>query len=109
MKVEYERIRDNVEGLLKEKRITQRELAGKISMSEALISRILHGERNLSLQAAADIADVLGCSIDYIVGHTTPADVPAIGVVKESGNVVYMRSDTWKMFRKIMEDQFSEE
>lgn len=51
---------------LKEKCINQSKLASKLSISNALLSRYIKGDRDIPLQRAKKIADFLGYSIEDI-------------------------------------------
>lgn len=48
---------------IKQARYTQRRLARKLRVSEAFITLVANGERDLSLERAANIAHLLGCGV----------------------------------------------
>jgi len=56
--------------LLDDKDITQRELAQRIGVTEVTISRYLNGERKPRIEIISKIAEVLGVSIDYLLGYS---------------------------------------
>ena len=51
---------DKLKGLMREKRITQSELAEKLGIKPCTINQKLNGKRDMSLDEAEMIADVLG-------------------------------------------------
>lgn len=56
----------NIRDRLHELNITQSYLSKIIGYSEAQVSLMLSGKRTMSIETAAKIAKVLGCSIDDI-------------------------------------------
>ena len=54
-----------------EKKITQEEIAKRIEVTKAYISRVKKGTRDINLSLAADIADYLGVSLDELAGRKT--------------------------------------
>lgn len=60
--------------LIREKRkelsITQSALADEVEVSQTLISFIENGDRSPSIRTALAIADVLGVSLDELIGLT---------------------------------------
>ena len=67
--------RSRVETLLKEKGMTQRQLAEKLGVSEVTVSRWMTdgaNGRNPSVQTLQKIADVLQTTPDYLLGKDVP-------------------------------------
>lgn len=56
--------------LLKEKNMTQKELAKKADVTEAAISQYINGNRNPRGKVMARIANALGTTTDYLVEGT---------------------------------------
>lgn len=54
---------DKLKGLMREKRITQSELAKKLDLKPCTVNQKLNGKRDMSLDEAEVIADVLGIDI----------------------------------------------
>ena len=54
----------------KEHKISQSELAQKAGIHSNVLGRYEREEATLSVEMAAKIADVLGVSLDYLVGKT---------------------------------------
>lgn len=54
----------------KDKKLSQDELAKKLDMQGAVIGRYERDEVKPSIEVAARIAQVLGISLDYLVGNT---------------------------------------
>jgi len=57
-----------LEEMRKEKGFTQRELASKVGVNEVSMSRYIKGERVPTVPTIVSIAQVLGASVDYLVG-----------------------------------------
>lgn len=57
-----------LEEMRKEKGFTQRELASKVGVTEVSMSRYIKGERVPTVTTIVSIAQVLGASVDYLVG-----------------------------------------
>lgn len=58
--------------LCREKRgITQEEVAEKLYTSKSFVSQIESGKVKIPLERAIQIADILDCSLDELVGRTT--------------------------------------
>jgi transcriptional regulator with XRE-family HTH domain len=54
----------------KKKGISQEELADKLKTKGPVIGRYERDEMKPSIEAAANMADILGVSLDWLVGHT---------------------------------------
>lgn len=54
----------------KDKKMSQEDLAKKLDMQGAVIGRYERDEVKPSIEVAANIAQVLGISLDYLVGNT---------------------------------------
>ena len=52
----------------KQKGLTQEELAQKLGVKDITISRYERGERQLTIEKAQAIANVLGCTISELIG-----------------------------------------
>lgn len=57
--------------VIKEKGLTQRELASKVGVTEVSMSRYIKGERVPSGPIVVNIAKELGISVDYLVGTSS--------------------------------------
>ena len=58
--------------LCREKRgITQEEVAEKLYTSKSFVSQLESGKVKIPLERAIQIADILDCSLDELVGRTT--------------------------------------
>lgn len=57
--------------MIKEKGLTQRELASKVGVTEVSMSRYIKGERVPSGPIVVNIAKELGISVDYLVGTSS--------------------------------------
>ena len=56
--------------LMEEKNLTQVELAEKIGITNVTISRYLSGERKPRVEIVAKLANVLGTTVDFLLGNT---------------------------------------
>ncbi len=61
------------------KSLSQFDLAKLMDCTQGLISQYESGTSNISLSIVIDIADVLGCSIDYLLGRDAQYDVSLRG------------------------------
>ncbi|WP_096269418.1 helix-turn-helix domain-containing protein [Paucisalibacillus globulus] len=52
---------------IKENGFTNRQVAKALGEDENNISRYIHGRRKITLLKAAEIADIIGCSLDDLV------------------------------------------
>ena len=55
--------------MMKQKDMTQRELAGLSGVTEAAMSRYLRGERQPRAEVVANMATALGVTSDYLLGR----------------------------------------
>ncbi|MGF7057763.1 helix-turn-helix domain-containing protein [Brassicibacter mesophilus] len=63
-------IGDRISSLRKELNLNQKELADKVGLTEASLSRYENNLREPKAEIIARIAKVLGCSTDYLLGQT---------------------------------------
>lgn len=61
-----------ISALLKEKDISQKDLAMMAGVSASVLSRCLSGERKFQLEVLSNIATALGTTLDYLVNGTAP-------------------------------------
>ena len=62
-------VRERIQDLIKERKITQAELADKIGMSDGALSRFLSGKTDkIGDDAIIKAANFLGVSTDFILG-----------------------------------------
>lgn len=60
--------------LMKQRGITQRQLAERINVTEASMSRYVKGERKPRLNTVADMATALHTTSDYLLGRDSVHD-----------------------------------
>ena len=77
--------------LMEEKDLTQTELASKIGITNVTISRYLSGERKPRIEIVTKLAEVLGTTIDYLLGSEKKTEnvkrlLPVLGTVKAGYN-----------------------
>lgn len=56
--------------LRKQHKFSQSELASKVGIHNNVLGRYERGEANPSIEVATKLSDVLGVSLDYLVGKT---------------------------------------
>lgn len=64
-------ISQKIEERLQELNISQKDLASKVNVTEATISRHISGDRNPRGEILFRIAKVLGLSTDYLLGNSS--------------------------------------
>lgn len=62
---------NNIEALRKEKKMTRPELAKQLKVSPATLYCWERGTRNPELPSLIRLADILGVSLDYLLGRTS--------------------------------------
>lgn len=60
---------ENIRAVRKMKNITQTELAETLGVNQSYVSQIEKGVRPVSVAVLESIADVLGCSVDKLLGR----------------------------------------
>ena len=63
----------SLKSLLEKRGMTQRALAEKLETTEVTVSRYTSGQRTPNVETTVAIAEVLGVSIDQLVGYEPPA------------------------------------
>lgn len=104
----YEVMRERLDTRMKQLGLDQRDIADKIGVNEATISRIVNGFRGTRLVTAIAIAETLDCSMDWLFDLDVPSTTPEIGIVKTKGDIAYMSVDTWKLFQQVMGEKVCE-
>ena len=71
-------LKRNIKKLLKNKNITQQQFADKIGMSQSNVSKALNEEdkKCFTLEQICSIAECLGVSIDWLLGHEASQKIP---------------------------------
>ena len=62
---------DNIRRIREKAGLTQVYVAKQVGVTSAMLCQIERGTKNPSLQVGAEIAKVLGCSIENLVMHDT--------------------------------------
>lgn len=83
----------NISNILSEKRMTQRELANKVGISEVTIGRYINGNREPKGGILMDIAKALDVSVDFLL-NTSESN-------KES---YYINPDTAELAQEIFDN-----
>ena len=59
-------IGENIKKLREERNLTQKQLAEKLNISQAMIAQIERGTKGLSMALGKEIADYFNCSIEEL-------------------------------------------
>ncbi|MBO4262087.1 MAG: helix-turn-helix transcriptional regulator [Clostridia bacterium] len=75
--VDFARVGANIQRELKNKSMTQQNLADALSVSKQVMSKIINGAKAINVSELAKIADVLGTTTDVLL--TTDANISPAG------------------------------
>lgn len=64
-----------VRELIRKNRLTQKDVAAEIGISQQLFTNKLHGRANYTLRDISQLAKVFDVSIDYLVGRSDSKEV----------------------------------
>ena len=108
-------VRQRIQELIKERKITQAELAAEIGMAESSLSRFLSEKTDkIGDEYIIKIADFLGVSTDFIRGQTDfperrNYDIEELGLSYKSAMALYTREVDTDVVNRILESpQFPE-
>ena len=108
-------VRQRIQELIKERKITQAELAAKIGMAESSLSRFLSEKTDkIGDEYIIKIADFLGVSTDFILGQTAfperrNYDIEELGLSYKAAMALYTREVDTDVVNRILESpQFPE-
>ncbi len=103
-------VRERIQELLKEHKITQAELAAEIGMSESALSRFLSEKTDkIGDEYIIKIADHLGVSTDFILGQTDfperrNYDIGELGLSYKAAMALYTREVDTDVVNRILEN-----
>ena len=108
-------VRHRIQELIKERKITQAELAAEIGMAESSLSRFLSEKTDkIGDEHIIKIADFLGVSTDFILGQTAfperrNYDIEELGLSYKAAMALYTREVDTDVVNRILESpQFPE-
>ena len=108
-------VRHRIQELIKERKITQAELAAEIGMAESSLSRFLSEKTDkIGDEYIIKIADFLGVSTDFILGQTDfperrNYDIEELGLSYKAAMALYTREVDTDVVNRILENpQFPE-
>ena len=108
-------VRQRIQELIKERKITQAELAAEIGMAESSLSRFLSEKTDkIGDEYIIKIADFLGVSTDFILGQTAfperrNYDIEELGLSYKAAMALYTREVDTDVVNRILESpQFPE-
>lgn len=102
-------IRERVQDQIKERKITQGELAAEIGISESALSRFLSGKTDkIGDDSVIKIANFLGVSTDFILGQTDfpercNYDIEELGLSYKAAMALYTREVDTDVVNRILE------
>lgn len=67
-----EKLGDRITALLKEKHISQKDLAMMVGVTESALSRYINNEREPKLEVLANMATALDTTVDYLTTGAKP-------------------------------------
>ena len=103
-------VRERIQDQLKERKITQGELAAAIGISESALSRFLSGKTDkIGDDSIIKIADFLGVSTDFILGQTDfperrNYDIEELGLSYKAAMALYTREVDTDVVNRILEN-----
>ena len=103
-------IRERVQDQIKERKITQGELAAEIGISESALSRFLSGKTDkIGDNSIIKIADFLGVSTDFILGQTDfpercNYDIEELGLSYKAAMAMYTREVDTDVVNRLLEN-----
>ena len=108
-------VRQRIQELIKERKITQAELSAEIGMAESTLSRFLSEKTDkIGDEYIIKIADFLGVSTDFILGQTAfperrNYDIEELGLSYKAAMALYTRAVDTDVVNRILESpQFPE-
>ncbi len=103
-------VRERIQDQLKERKITQGELAAEIGISESALSRFLSAKTDkIGDDYIVKIADLLGVSTDFILGQTDfperrNYDIGELGLSHKAAMALYTREVDTDVVNRILEN-----
>ena len=103
-------VRERIQDQLKERKITQGELAAEIGMAESSLSRFLSAKTDkIGDEYIIKMADFLGVSTDFILGQTDfperrNYDIGELGLSYKAAMVLYTREVDTDVVNRILEN-----
>ncbi len=103
-------VRERIQDQLKERKITQGELAAEIGISESALSRFLSAKTDkIGDDYIVKIADLLGVSTDFILGQTDfperrNYDIGELGLSRKAAMALYTREVDTDVVNRILEN-----
>ena len=103
-------VRHRIQELIRERKITQAELAAKIGMAESTLSRFLSEKTDkIGDEYIIKIADFLGVSTDFILGQTDfperrNYDIEELGLSYKAAMALYTREVNTDVVNRILEN-----
>ena len=77
---------NRITDLLEVRKMTQRELARKVDISDATMSRYINNKRTPDVVICNNIAKVLGVTVDFLLGKENNPYVMLVGVILRNRN-----------------------
>lgn len=100
-----EKLGERIEALMKEEKLSQKELAIMAGVTEAALSRYINNERQPKVEILANIATALNTTSDYLInGETDETDFAEVYRLVARGAKNMNREEKMKLMRLLLDD-----
>lgn len=101
-----EKIGDRILLLMKERHLSQRDLAMMIGVTESALSRYINNEREPKLKILSNLATALGTTIDYLItGAKKETDFDEIYRLVARGSVELTIEEKMQIIEAVMKNK----
>lgn len=101
-----EKIGERLLVLLKEKHITQKDLAAMVGVSESALSRYIKNEREPKIEVLANLATALDTTVDYLVtGNKAKTNFDEIYRLVARGSYILTESQKMAIIEAVMKNK----
>ena len=94
--------------LRKEKKLSQKEIAKEMSISEKTLSRWENGESQIKPEKAQQLADYFGVSVGYLLGYIDDSEIYDDEVVIEPEEGIVLAYSNKRSNKKLQEKMFKD-
>ena len=94
--------------LRKEKKLSQKEIAKEMSISEKTLSRWENGESQIKPEKAQQLADFFGVSVGYLLGYIDDSEIYDDEVVIEPEKGIILAHSLKRSNKKLQEKMFKD-
>ena len=94
--------------LRKEKKLSQKEIAKEMGISEKTLSRWENGESQIKPEKAQQLADIFGVSVGYLLGYIDDSEIYDDEVVVEAEKGMILAYSLERSNKKLQEKMFKD-